>query len=1311
MEPSSEVVTVLFTDVVGSTELLTRLGDDPADALRRSHFATLRAAIAEHRGREVKSLGDGLMVAFASARDAVACAAAMQRAVNEQPDALGLRIGIDAGEPIYEDDDLFGTPVVIARRLCDAAEAGQVLLSDVVKLLVGRRISFELEPHGSVDLKGLDTPVTVHAVRWRGHGPRIRMCGGLAVEHHGERLDERLPSRQARMLFALLALRHGHELSREALCDALWPREAPRSRASALRALLTGARRVFGSRSIHGRERVQLVLPEGTWIDVDEAKVQPYKGVDALGRAYFDAALTAARRAGELTAEELLAGLSAPWIEAERAELAELSLRALEIESRASLQVDRPSDAEHAARRLIERAPYRESAHGSLMEALAAQGNLAEATLAFDRLRTVLREELGTAPEPGVVALHERLIAQDAAPEAASARPGLPVAIARAARRPFVARGDERARVDAAWEAARAGDGRVVMLAGEPGIGKTSLVAVFAKDAHAAGAAVLLGRCHPEALVPYEPFAEALRQLPPAMLQERAERLARVVPELRAGSAVQDEDPAARYLLFDAVAGVLTDWARAAPLIVVLEDLHWADAPTLLLLKHVARAGEQAPLLLLGTYRSTEAVTDLDREVPLERIALGGLSDDEVGQLIGALHGRRASWPLGSAMCRDTAGNPLFVGQLLRHLTDAGVLVERDGELGLAAQTGRLGVPDSVKDLVARRLAGLGPDVVDVLRSAAVIGRAFEHHLVAAVDERDPDSALDDLEQAISAGLVEEVSRGQHAFVHALVREAIYERAGAGRRVRLHRRVAELLEVDGADPAELAHHYLAAGDRAKGLEYSVVAAERALAQLAFEDAAAHYARGLEALGDGEPDRRCDLLLALGDALARAGDAAGSREVFRAAAELAGERHLPDRLARAALGYGGRVMWDVSRDDDDLASLIGRALEALGEEDSELRVLLLCRLAGGPLRDARFPRERRAELTRQALEMARRLDHQPTLAYALEGYILGHHGPDHTVGQLELARELVDVALAVGDKERAVEAYEGIFDSCFELGDIASAAEALDAMDALANELRQPAQRWFAAVYRALLTLHEAHLEDAETRIAEAREIGDRALSWNAQTVYGLQTYVLRWHQGRLEEVAAMVRRAAAETPTYPILRCALAHLEAQLHPRSREAFDALAANDFADLPWDEEWLVSVSLLAEAARIHGDSERADILYTRLLPYADRVAISYPEISLGSASRYLGLLAATGSRWDDAARHFEDALKTNERTGARAWLASTLDDYGAMLLRREHRDEARARLADAADRYRALGMEHWAARAEALAAGRGGVRLRS
>jgi tetratricopeptide (TPR) repeat protein len=334
------------------------------------------------------------------------------------------------------------------------------------------------------------------------------------------------------------------------------------------------------------------------------------------------------------------------------------------------------------------------------------------------------------------------------------------------------------------------------------------------------------------------------------------------------------------------------------------------------------------------------------------------------------------------------------------------------------------------------------------------------------------------------------------------------------------------------------------------------------------------------------------------------------------------------------------------------------------------VRVLVRLASGPLRDSSLGPERKSALSAEALEIARRLGDPATLADALNGYIVGRHSPDHTHRQLELASELVEVATRVGDKERALDGHELRLTALLELGDKPGALAALEAMTTLTRELRQPAQNWFVAVYRALFALLEGRLDQAEELISDARLLGERAQSWEAAVSYRLQLYLLRREQGRLEAAEDIVRRSVQEYPTYPIWRCVLAQMAAELgHAvEAREALNALATSGFTTLPFDEEWLVSVGLLAETAAALKDGERASVLYELLVPYGDRVAISYPEICTGAVARYLGLLATTMKRWDDAERHFGSAIEVNRRIGARSWLARSQRDHATMLLAR-------------------------------------------
>ena len=223
------------------------------------------------------------------------------------------------------------------------------------------------------------------------------------------------------------------------------------------------------------------------------------------------------------------------------------------------------------------------------------------------------------------------------------------------------------------------------------------------------------------------------------------------------------------------------------------------------------------------------------------------------------------------------------------------------------------------------------------------------------------------------------------------------------------------------------------------------------------------------------------------------------------------------------------------------------------------------------------------------------------------------------------------------------------------------------MSKLADELRQPAHAWLVAVYRILFALLEGSLPEAELGVEAARTLGERAQRWNASVTYRLQLYLLRREQGRLDEVADLVRASVRAYPSYPIWSCVLAQMAAELG-HTREAagvLRAIAADGFSKLPFDEEWLVSMSLLAETAARVGDAERAAEIHERLRPYSDRIAVSLPEVSVGAVARYLGLTATTMMRWDDAERYLRSAQEIHARIGARPWLSRTSDDYARML----------------------------------------------
>ncbi len=1165
----------------------------------------------------------------------------------------------------------------------------------------------------------------------------FRILGPLEVVENGRVL--RLGSRKQRALLALLLLHAGKVVSRDRLIDDLWHGDPPAAAETTLRAHISRLRSALGASRLLSRPPGYTLVLAPEELDSTRCEELLVEARDALGQGRAAEAAERLRSALALWRGSVLADVAyEPFTQGEIARLEELRFAVLEERIESDLALARHADLVGELEALVAEHPLRERLRGQLMLALYRSGRQAEALERYQDARRVLTEELGLEPSAALKDLQRAILGQDpalqprshleaeTAPVEGVGGPG-----------PFVGRERELRELVRGLDAALAGEGRLFLISGEPGIGKSRLVEQLARRARDRGAEVIVGRCWEAGGAPaYWPWVQALRtyvrdrdpELLRSQLGRGAPDIAQILPELNElfGElpAPPSGDPeGARFRLFEATASFLRAASVSQPVVLVFDDLHAADAPSLLLLQFLAGVLAEAHLLVVGAYRDVdpslrdplaEALDELRRQPGTRSLPLIGLPEADVGSFVSLATGLEPSTPLVGALHRATDGNPLFVGEVVQLLTSEEAL-----ESITDAEAWRRMVPEGVRAVIRRRLRHLSGNCRLVLVLASVLGREFELAALERVSEVSGDQLLEVLDEAARERVVTDVpgQPGRMRFAHVLIRDALYDELTPGRRVQLHRRVGDALEelyADNLEPhlAELAYHFYESARPAiaeKALAYARRAAERALGLLAYEEAARLFAvalRIVDSMESLDDTNRCELLLALGDAYARAGDTQRSKQTYRQAARLAEALRLPDHLARAALGYGGRLIWDVSRDDAHLVPLLERALAALGDEDGALRVRLLARLAGGPLRDSTAHAERRRSLAAEALEMARRIGDPSTLAYALLGYIGSQHSPDFTPEQVELAQELVGVALQAGDLERALEGYDNHLEASIELGDVAAAYADLELMISLAKQLRQPAQRWLVAVLRALLALLEGRLDEAEQLITETRSLGERAQSWNAAVTYGLQLYVLRRDQGRLEEMEELVRRAATEYPTYPIWRCVLANMLAErgATAEARAELDALAANGFSRLPFDEEWEVSVCFLAETAARLGDRDHAATLYELLLPYADRVAISFPEISLGPVSRFLGILASTTGRYDEASRHFEDALAMTERIGARPWLAHTQDDYAHMLLaRREPGDAERARglLDGARAAYRELGMRPSSSSAAALA----------
>jgi DNA-binding SARP family transcriptional activator len=1155
----------------------------------------------------------------------------------------------------------------------------------------------------------------------------FRILGPLEVRDDAGR-PIALGAAKQRALLAELLLHANEVVSSDHLVQALWGEDAPGTARKTLQVHVSQLRKALAS------DDVLLTRPPGYVIAADggqldlarfESLVEAGRQARADGRlrdaaSAFGEALALWR--GPALADVTLESAAEP----ELRRLEELRRAALEDRIELALAMGRHDEVVGDARALVAQEPLRERAWGQLMLALYRSGRQAEALEAYRQARGALVEELGLEPGPELKQLEQSILEHDpalAAPAPAKATP-------RAADSLFVGREPEIAVLSDALEAALAGEGRLVLIAGEPGIGKSRLAEELTMQATDQGARVLVGRCWEAGGAPaYWPWVQSLRpyvrdtdaESLRSQLRDGAADVAPLLPELRdllpdLAPPTQVESEGARFRLFDSMTAFLKRMAAAQPLVVVLDDLHAADEPSLLLLRFVARELAESRLLIVAAYRDvdptladplTAALTDLLREPVTRTLVLDGLGEADVGRFIELAEPGASAADLAPAVHAETEGNPLFVGEIVRLLAAERRLDE--------PATAPLEIPQSVREVIGRRLRHLSDDCVGLLTYASVLGREFDLDALACVSGLERDAMLELLDEGIEARVVSEVpgGRGRMRFAHALIRDAAYHGLSRSQRIARHREVGEALETlyaSDLDPhlAELAHHFFeaaAGGDRDKAVDYARQAGARAAALLAYEEAVRLYELALEALGPDSAatlELRCELLLDLANAQGRAGEGADAKATFLRAAELARSGDLPELLARAAISYGGRFVWDRAVSDERLVPLLEDALAALGEADSTLRIQLLSRL-GAALR-GEPSRARRERICEEALKAARRFGDPAALAYALDAAEAALHAPHTAERRLAEATEIVAVAGPIGDRERLFDGHEHGFWAAWELGDAPRRASDLASMKRVSEELRQPSQRWMYEVARAVLAISEGRFVQAEELIAHAAAIGERVQDWGATLARRLQLFLLRRELGQLEGFEAEVQEDS-EFPAPLVRRSVLANVHAELGRPAEAAavVDELMRHDLANWHLDEEWLSSLCLLAETCEILGDTERAGPLYDLILPWGTLNAVAVPEVSFGSVSRTLGILATMLGRFEDAPGHFEEALRMNARMGARPAVAHTERAYARMLAARGEagdREQALEHVGRALKSYRSLGMDSFGAKAARL-----------
>jgi hypothetical protein len=887
--------------------------------------------------------------------------------------------------------------------------------------------------------------------------------------------------------------------------------------------------------------------------------------------------------------------------------------------------------------------------------------------------------------------------------------------------RPFVGRARELTELAAALEEAVSGRGSLVLLSGEPGIGKTRLMSEVALVAGERGVGVVTGRCWEEGgAPPYWPWTQIVRSLGGDL-----ERLA--FPG--AGQAARPGTPSAvpqgeRLRLFDSVGRFLAGASSDRPLLVLLDDVHAADEPSLLMLRFLGDALAAAGVLLVASYRDAEPrvreLADVFAELARvgKSIRLRGLSSRDIEAYVATVTGSPPTRALVRRLHEITGGNPFFVGEVVRLLAVEDPLESLDA----AVKDPFVRIPEEVRALIRRRVASLSSEAVGVLRVAAVIGREFDLHVLQGTSRLSPARLLGVLREAVAVGAVTEVHGAprRYAFAHDLVRETLYDDLPPARRLELHRQVGGLLVSiygEDLDPhlSEIARHfYLAAplGDAAQALEYVVRAGDRASALLAYEESGLHYRRALELLplvGDGSGERRGPLLLRLGDAQWRSADGGEARTTFEAA--IADGRRLGEGelLARAALGYvtalGGFLLYARFEVGGTGVGLLEEALAALPPGDSALRAHLLAHLAL-EMWSGTEPVEERVAVSQEAIDMARRLDDSEALVTALHSRHWALTTPGMARERLEHTEEMLRVAKERLNPEIEFLAHNARFHCFLELCDRRGMDAESQAMTELAERLRQPFYRWHTICLRALRMTLDGRFDEAERLAGEALAVGRLRQSEYAAYVYQYaELLAIRWAQGRVADLWREIADHGERFPWIPGWRDSIAAAELGDTETARRELERYAAHDFSDLPRDGLWLLHVCSLAEAAVLVGDRPRAERLYDLLAPHGDDNAISYTQQPFGPVALRLGKLAALLGHWKDADRHFATALARCELLGARAIRARVLLEYASALATRgEPADRSRvdAMLDEAAQLCAELDMPGLGERVEAIQA---------
>ena len=909
----------------------------------------------------------------------------------------------------------------------------------------------------------------------------------------------------------------------------------------------------------------------------------------------------------------------------------------------------------------------------------------------------------------------------------ADTRP-FPTALAQAPSEVVVGRERELEVLLDAIKAAANGERRAVLLAGEPGVGKTRLAAAAARRAFDDGATVLFGRCEEDLAVAFQPFLEPLQTiwrdaddaLRHAHTASHGGELARLVPGLGGAAPVRADPELEQARLFEAVADVVSRAAEERPVVLVLDDLHWAAAATVALVRHLIVASPDTRLLVIGTYRDTEIdrghalgglLADAHRIAGVQRVALRGLDLSGIEDLFTRVSGDAldaAGRELAAAVAERTDGNPFFVSQLLRHLVERQVLVQDGGRWVVQGALEEVDLPEGVLDVVGRRLSTLSPAANQALAVAALCGLSFGVRVLRAVpDAGDPDAVVDGLDAAVRARLLVETGPGRLAFTHAIVRDALLRELTSARAARLHRAIGSaLLEVYGSASrlplAELAHHFTEAallGDTAAAARWAVAAADEAADRADHRGGIALLERALAVIEAVEPvdqEARFDVAVSLAEAHYQLAEHVPYPA--EAAADAARRLGSGVRLLRVATARypGGTGVLDEQR-----LWLYGEALGLLPEDAHPLRVLARAGLAGqrSLQSDNRFIEE----VEQVVEELPTVFAEAPRVAVFVVAWIsfatLGRPG---AARRLELADLVAAIPPDAPDPwwdalgthvamETFQHAYRGHALLC--VGRRPEFAATTRHLEDEGRRIGNMTARGMACAQHGLLALAEGRFDDALSHSQDMVETSPAEPNF-LLSYFAVQDQVLR-EQGRSSESLVMLEPAAAVSPDLAAVRAALAraHHESGQDGQAR-AIVAELLETWPSHGRDWSWPAVLATTAELVVELGLAEWGPTVLAELDPYSGELGVVGAGIyCIGAYDRYRGMLLDLLGRHDEAVAAFDAALALERSIQAPA-LTSRTRLWLARALRRRARpgdlERAQAELAECSATAERLGQ---------------------